>query len=92
METDEHVVLVYEYFGGGDVIARAGKWRVPEDEAKTVFRQLAAAVAAIHASGRVHGEVRADNVFFGSPLHVFLGDAGTCSLFGPAAVRKAVSI
>ena len=90
-ETAGCAVLVLEYFGGGDLHARAGKWRVPEDEAKTIFLQLARAVAALHARGRVHGEVRADNVFFGSPVHAFLGDAGVSSLFGPAAVRGAVS-
>jgi serine/threonine protein kinase len=90
VETAGHVVLVHEYLGGGDLLARCGKWRVPEDEAKTIFMQLLRPVAALHERGRAHGEVRADNVFFGTPLHAFLGDAGVSALFGPAAVRAAV--
>ncbi len=90
-ETAGHVVLVHEYVGGGDLHARCGRWRVPEDEAKTIFLQLVRAVAAVHDRGRAHGELRADNVFF-SPVHILLGDAGISALFGPAAVRGAVSL
>jgi serine/threonine protein kinase len=88
-ETSTHVVLLFEYFGGGNLCERAmGRYRVPEDEAKVIFLQLVKAVEALHELNRVHGELRPDNVVFGAPLHVALVDGGVSGLFAAEDVSR----
>ena len=69
---------------------RCGKWRVDEDDVRCIFRQVVLAVKHVHSHGRTHGGVRPENVFFGSPLHAFLGDVGLAALFGPATIAGAL--
>jgi serine/threonine-protein kinase len=65
---DAHVTrpphfLVMEYLGGESLRRRLwDRFRLPPREAVWVARQLAEALAALHAAGFLHGDVKPDNV------------------------------
>ncbi|CAI7899141.1 unnamed protein product [Closterium sp. NIES-54] len=52
--------------GGRGGWGRNRAWALPEPEARTVFRQVAAAVQFCHQSGVAHGEIRLENVLLSS--------------------------
>ena len=50
--------------------------RLPEDEALALLRGIAEGLSAIHGSGAVHGNLKAENVIVTSDMGVKLTDAG----------------
>eukprot|EP00750_Incisomonas_marina_P020956 INCI4118.2.p1 GENE.INCI4118.2~~INCI4118.2.p1 ORF type:complete len:445 (+),score=88.84 INCI4118.2:496-1830(+) len=68
-QDEEHIVLVLEYVSGGelfDYIIDNG--RMEEELAKTIFRQLATAVAYLHGKGIVHRDLKPENILLHTKL------------------------
>jgi 5'-AMP-activated protein kinase catalytic alpha subunit len=62
-ESSHHLMLVIEYAGGGDLLRMATtRGRLPESEAKQLFRQAVEAVKDCHAAGIIHRDVKLDNL------------------------------
>ena len=74
-ETSNHLWLILEYCCGGDLAALlAADGRLPEPAAADVGAGLAAGLAALHAAGGLHRDVR--------PGNVLLDEAGVARLAG----------
>ena len=68
-ETSKHFLMVMEYAGGGDMfqyIQYRGK--LPEEEAKLLFKQILQGVRVIHSHGILHRDFKLDNILLSSSL------------------------
>ncbi|CAF1607394.1 unnamed protein product [Adineta ricciae] len=77
IETPTEIYIVTEYAPGGELytrISKAGKFA--EDEAKSLFAQLTAAVDHMHSKGIIHRDIKSENVFFAKERLIKLGDFG----------------
>ncbi|HJL19296.1 MAG TPA: protein kinase [Sandaracinaceae bacterium LLY-WYZ-13_1] len=61
---DEVPFIAMEYFAGGTLEERLEDGPLSLDEALPILRAVAEGLGAIHASGRVHGDVKPANVLF----------------------------
>lgn len=78
----EAIFLPMEYAPGGDAERLR---RSSYLEIVPVLIEVAQALAHLHARGFVHGDVKAQNVLFGSDRHVRLADFGVASQMLPQA-------
>ena len=58
----EYFVLVVDYL--------VAKGRMPEDEAKRVFRQIVSAVSYCHSQGVVHRDLKAENLLLDHNMNI----------------------
>lgn len=68
--------LVLEYMPGSTLEARLAQGPLPPAEVKRLGLALAEGLAALHAAGLVHGDVKAGNVFLRADGSPALGDFG----------------
>ncbi len=79
--------LALEYLPGGDLVPLLG---APREHWLPALRSVAAALRAVHGSGRAHGDVKARNVLFAADGGVRLVDLTTARpLASPAAPSTA---
>ncbi|UJR28940.1 hypothetical protein I4U23_010157 [Adineta vaga] len=77
IETPTEIYIVTEYAPGGELytrISKAGKFS--EDEAKSIFAQMTAAIDHMHSQGIIHRDIKSENVFFAKERLIKLGDFG----------------
>lgn len=72
---DDHAFILMEYFPSGDLRARMRRGIVPL-EALRILRQMAAALAAIHAAGVLHRDLKPGNVMLRADGTIALIDFG----------------
>ena len=72
---DDHVFIAMEYFPRGDLRRRVKQGMSPE-AALTVLQQMAAALAAVHAQGVLHRDLKPGNVMLRTDGSVALIDFG----------------
>lgn len=73
--------LAYAWLPGGDAAQRCLRLRgLPEREALTVVRDAARGVAAIHAAGVIHRDLKPDNLLFDANGHAVVCDLGIARL------------
>ncbi|MFN0245887.1 MAG: serine/threonine-protein kinase [Kofleriaceae bacterium] len=73
---DGRPYLVMPRLDGDTLAARLARGRMNTSEAIAIFDQLADAMAALHAAGVVHRDLKPDNVFLASNGRVVLLDFG----------------
>jgi alkyl hydroperoxide reductase subunit AhpC/predicted Ser/Thr protein kinase len=69
-------VIVMEYIGGRPLNAVLQDGALPESQAAAVARQVASGMAAAHALGVVHGDLKPANILLGDTLSVKITDFG----------------
>eukprot|EP00727_Mastigamoeba_balamuthi_P006963 m51a1_g2888 putative protein kinase domain containing protein (385) ;mRNA; r:420569-422354 len=77
--TQTKVAIVTEFMAGGDVFQKISRQdRLPEDEARVVFGQLAQAVSYLQARGIAHRDIKPENLLLADSagLRVKLCDFG----------------
>jgi len=75
--------LAMELMSGGSLRERLDRrGRLPEDDSRAVMRRVIEGVAALHARGVVHRDIKPDNILFGSDLELEckLADFGLCHI------------
>lgn len=83
--------ITMELVDGQDLLAHARAWApegappaLPWAEVAGLFHQLASALAALHAAGRLHRDVKPGNVMVAASGRVVLLDFGLAAVPGPA--------
>ncbi|KAJ3440189.1 serine/threonine-protein kinase fhke-related [Anaeramoeba flamelloides] len=77
--TDEYLFLVLEYAGGGELFYRIiDKGFYPEDQARTVFKQVLDALSFMHEKGYAHRDIKPENILLmdESDTNIKLADFG----------------
>jgi maternal embryonic leucine zipper kinase len=80
IETEEKFFMVIEYCPGGELFDYiVAKDRLPEDEARVIFRQIVSAVAYIHEKGYAHRDLKPENLLLDEDQNLKLIDFGLCA-------------
>ncbi|KAI8910003.1 kinase and ubiquitin-associated domains of Mark3PAR-1 [Powellomyces hirtus] len=88
VSTGDQIYLVLEYEPRGDVfdhVQNHPEGRLPEQEARTLFRDLWSAVQYCHASGVVHRDLKPENLLLSESNTLKLIDYGFASLLQPVS-------
>jgi len=81
---DGRLYMAFELVPGGDLaglVKRSGG-RLPEDRALDLLEQCAAGLAAVHAGGLVHRDIKPNNIFLDEHGRAKLGDLGLARTSG----------
>ncbi|XP_014614270.1 PREDICTED: serine/threonine-protein kinase SIK3-like isoform X2 [Polistes canadensis] len=84
METEKMIYLVTEYAPGGEIfdhLVRNG--RMPEPEARRIFRQIVLAVHYLHQQRVVHRDLKAENLLLDADNNIKLADFGFSNEYTP---------
>jgi len=72
---DDHAHIAMEYLGGGDLRRRIDRG-IPERQAVQYLRQIASALAAVHAKGVLHRDLKPGNIMLRKDGSIALIDFG----------------
>ncbi len=80
-ETEEQILIVMEYAGGGDLLHYVKRKKyLSEDEARPVFRQVVYGLAHIHSRNVLHRDIKLDNILLDSDRGVKICDFGVSKI------------
>jgi eukaryotic-like serine/threonine-protein kinase len=85
-EEDGELYMVLELIDGPTLADRLAAGRLADDEVRLVGRELAAALAQVHAQGIVHRDVKPSNVLFDRAGQARLGDFGVARVADTTAL------
>ncbi|XP_053173667.1 NUAK family SNF1-like kinase 1 [Scomber japonicus] len=81
-ESRDKIVIVMEYASRGELYDYIQeKRRLPETEARSIFRQITSAVHYCHKNGVVHRDLKLENILLDQDLNVKLADFGLSNHF-----------
>ncbi len=76
-DTDQNLIIVCEYCKGIDLFDYiCDHGRVPESDAKYIFKQLCTAMAAVHKKGIIHRDLKPENIIIDDDTQVTIIDWG----------------
>lgn len=81
-ESDDAGWIVMHLARGGTLADRLARGPLHDDEALAILRQVASALDAAHAEGRLHRDVKPENVLLEPDGHAWLADFGVARAVG----------
>jgi len=81
-----------EYANCGDLFTRiveSPKSRLPEDDARPIFAQIAEGLLYLHAMGYVHRDIKPENVLIGKEGRVLIADLGFGAMWNDKTLTNA---
>ena len=88
---DEHAYLVAELLDGETLAARIARGALPTDEVLRITVDVAKGLAAAHAAGLVHRDLKPDNIFLTRSGAIKILDFGIAKLAQDETVRDGFS-
>ncbi|XP_034393690.1 NUAK family SNF1-like kinase 1 isoform X2 [Cyclopterus lumpus] len=81
-ESRDKIVIVMEYASRGELYDYVQeRRRLPESEARSIFRQIVSAVHYCHKNGVVHRDLKLENILLDQDFNVKLADFGLSNHF-----------
>lgn len=88
-ESRDKIVIVMEYASRGELYDYIQeRRRLPEIEARGIFRQITSAVHYCHKNGVVHRDLKLENILLDQDLNVKLADFGLSNNFQKGSVLQ----
>lgn len=85
VENPEEIVIIMEYASRGDLhnhLSQQPNWRLEEDQARTIFKQIAKGVRHLHRCGFVHRDIKLENILLdGDRPRALVADLGYGTLW-----------
>lgn len=86
-QDDEYLHIVMDFIPGGDLMTLLMKHNTfSEETAKFFMAETAIAIAAVHALGYIHRDIKPDNILIDCRGHLKLADFGLCKKVGDISV------
>ncbi|CAF0806413.1 unnamed protein product [Rotaria sordida] len=83
-ESREKIILVMEYASGGELYDYLNrKKRIPESQARAIFRQIVSAVHFLHKNHIVHRDLKLENILIDHKGDIKLADFGLSNSWSP---------
>lgn len=83
-ESREKIILVMEYASGGELYDYLNRMkRIPESEARAIFRQIVSAVHFLHKNQIVHRDLKLENILIDHSGDIKLADFGLSNSWSP---------
>lgn len=80
-ESTNHLLIVMEYAGDGDLLQYVKKHKkLKEEEAKVLFRQIVYGLGHIHSRSVLHRDIKLDNILLDSDHSVKICDFGVSKI------------
>lgn len=88
-ESTNHLLIVMEYAGGGDLLQYVKKHKkLKEEEAKGLFRQIVYGLGHIHSRSVIHRDIKLDNILLDSDHGVKICDFGVSKIMDKVLIIK----
>ena len=88
-EDATHMLIVMEYAAGGDLLKYVrSKGPLPEQEARSIFRQIVYGLAHIHARSVLHRDIKLDNILLDHDGGVKICDFGVSKIISKHDIIK----
>ncbi|CAF4546870.1 unnamed protein product [Rotaria sp. Silwood1] len=83
-ESREKIILVMEYASGGELYDYLNRMkRIPESQARAIFRQIVSAVHFLHKNHIVHRDLKLENILIDHKGDIKLADFGLSNSWSP---------
>ncbi|UJR10177.1 hypothetical protein I4U23_014392 [Adineta vaga] len=83
-ESREKIILVMEYASGGELYDYLNRMkRIPESQARAIFRQIVSAVHFLHKNNIVHRDLKLENILIDHNGDIKLADFGLSNNWSP---------
>ncbi|CAF3815713.1 unnamed protein product [Adineta steineri] len=83
-ESREKIILVMEYASGGELYDYLNRMkRIPESQARAIFRQIVSAVHFLHKNQIVHRDLKLENILIDHNGDIKLADFGLSNNWSP---------
>jgi len=83
-ESREKIILVMEYASGGELYDYLNRMkRIPESQARAIFRQIVSAVHFLHKNNIVHRDLKLENILIDHNGDIKLADFGLSNSWSP---------
>ncbi|CAF0780456.1 unnamed protein product [Adineta ricciae] len=83
-ESREKIILVMEYASGGELYDYLNRMkRIPESQARAIFRQIVSAVHFLHKNQIVHRDLKLENILIDHKGDIKLADFGLSNSWSP---------
>ncbi|CAF2151541.1 unnamed protein product [Rotaria magnacalcarata] len=83
-ESREKIILVMEYANGGELYDYLNRMkRIPESQARAIFRQIVSAVHFLHKNQIVHRDLKLENILIDHSGDIKLADFGLSNSWSP---------
>ncbi|CAF3794249.1 unnamed protein product [Adineta steineri] len=83
-ESREKIILVMEYASGGELYDYLNRMkRIPESQARAIFRQIVSAVHFLHKNQIVHRDLKLENILIDHNGDIKLADFGLSNSWSP---------